>query len=146
MDHAIASRTPTHLWAVGVLSLLWNCFGAYNYSMSRLGNREFLAKSGDPDAILAYIDGMPLYASIGWGLGVWGALLGSVLLLTRSRYAVHAFALSLAGAVVSFTAQYLGPPMPGDTGAGKYIPLVIITLAAAQLWYAMRESKAGVLR
>ena len=32
------------------------------------------------------------------------------------------------------------------TGAAKYMPMVIILLAAAQLWYAMRQSKAGVLR
>ena len=64
---------------------------------------------GDPQVILAYIDGMPMYAHVGWGLGVWMALLGAILLLMRSRYAVHAFALSLIGAVVSFAAQYLGP-------------------------------------
>ena len=27
------SRTPWHLWVVGVLSLLWNCYGGYDYLM-----------------------------------------------------------------------------------------------------------------
>jgi hypothetical protein len=56
--------------------------------------------------------------------------------------------LSLIGAVISLGAQYLGPPPPPEMtqGALKYMPLIIIALAAAQLWYANREHKAGVLR
>jgi len=148
MAHAIEARTPAHLWIVGVLSLLWNCVGGVDYTMTRLRNADYLSQMGDANAILAYIDGMPIYAQIGWGLGVWGALLGSVLLLMRSRFAVHAFAVSLAGAVISLGAQYLGPPMPAsmDSGMAKYMPIVIIVLAAAQLWYAARVAKAGVLR
>ncbi len=148
MDTAVTARTPAHLWIVGALSLLWNCIGGVDYTMTRLRNVDYLAMAGDPNVILAYIDAMPMYAQIGWGLGVWGALLGSILLLMRSRYAVHAFAVSLAGAVISLGAQYLGSPMPAEMAAGmaKYMPLVIIALAAAQLWYALRERKAGVLR
>jgi len=148
MAHAIEARTPAHLWIVGVLSLLWNSIGGVDYTMTRLRNADYLSQVGDPEAILAYIDAMPLYAQVGWGLGVWGALIGSVLLLMRSRYAVHAFGVSLAGAVVSLGGQYLGPPMPAsmEVGMAKYMPIVIIALAAAQLWYAMRQAKAGVLR
>lgn len=148
MEQAASGRAPTHLWIVGVLSLLWNCVGGVDYTMTRLRNADYLSQMGDANAILAYIDGMPIYAQVGWGLGVWGALLGSVLLLMRSRYAVHAFAVSLVGAVVSLGSQYFGPPPPAgmDSGMTKYMPLVIIALAAAQLWYAMRERKTGVLR
>ena len=35
--------------------------------------------------MLACIDSLPIYALIGWGLGVWMGLLGSILLLLRSR-------------------------------------------------------------
>lgn len=148
MDQAIGGRTPAHLWIVGVLSLLWNSFGGYDYTMTRLRNVNYLSQMGDANAILAYIDAMPMYAQIGWGLGVWGAVLGSILLLMRSRFAVHAFAVSLLGAVLSFAAQYLGPPMPGgmDSNASKYIPLLIVALAALQLWYAVRQARTRVLR
>lgn len=149
MQQAVSARTPAHLWIVGILSLVWNCFGAYDYLMTRLHNMKYLASmGGDPNVMLAYIEGMPMYAQIGWGLGVWGAVLGSVLLLLRSRYAVHAFAASVLGAVLSFAAQYLGPPPPPEMtqGAMKYVPLFIIVLALAQLWYAMRQTKTGVLR
>ena len=148
MQQAVAARTPVHLWIVGILSLLWNCFGAYDYIMTRMRNTEYLAQMGDPNVILSWVDSLPLYAQIGWGLGVWSALLGSVLLLMRSRYALYAFAASLVGMALSFGGQYLGPPMPPEMNAGamKYVPILIIALGLVQAWYAWRETKDGVLR
>jgi hypothetical protein len=148
MQQAVSARTPAHLWIVGILSLLWNCFGAYDYTMSHMRNMDYLAKMGDPNVMLAYMDSMPMYAKFGWGLGVWAALLGSLLLLMRSRYAVHAFALSIVGMVLSFGGQYLGPTPPAamTEGMAKYVPLFIIVLGLAQLWYAWRERGEGVLR
>ena len=148
MQQAVAARTPVHLWIVGILSLLWNCFGAYDYTMTRMRIMDYLAQMGDPNVILNWVDSLPFYAQVGWGLGVWSALLGSVLLLMRSRYALYAFAASLVGMALSFGGQYLGPPPPPEmnSGAMKYVPLVIILLGLAQAWYAWRETKNGVLR
>jgi hypothetical protein len=149
MQQVVSARAPAHLWIVGILSLLWNCFGAYDYTMSHMRDMKYLGSmGGDPNVMLAYMDSMPMYAKIGWGLGVWAALLGSVLLLMRSRYAVHAFALSFLGMILSFAGQYFGPPMPPEMTAGamKYVPLLIMALGLVQLWYGRREEKAGVLR
>ena len=144
-------RTPTHLWIVGILSLLWNCFGGYDYLMTKMRNMDYLAgmtpPGVDPGTLLAYIDGMPLYAQFGWGLGVWSALLGSVLLLMRNRYAVWAFILSLVGMALSFGYMFFGPPMPGSEEAGmmKYMPLIIVILGLAQFAYARAVEKKGLL-
>jgi hypothetical protein len=148
MQQAVSARTPAHLWFVGILSLLWNCLGAYDYTMSHMRNMDYLGKMGDPNVMLAYMDSMPMYAKFGWGLGVWAALLGSVFLLMRSRYAVHAFALSVIGMLLSFGGRYLGPTPPAamTQGMAKYVPIFIIVLALAQLWYAWRERGEGVLR
>jgi hypothetical protein len=148
MQQAVSARTPAHLWIVGILSLLWNCFGAYDHVMTRMRNTDYLAQMGDPNMILSWIDSMPIYAQIGWGLGVWSALLGAVLLLMRSRYAVWAFGLSLIGMALSFGEQWLGTPPPPElnVGAMKYMPLVIVALGIAQFWYAWRQRSSGVLR
>ena len=115
MQDTVQTRAPAHLWIVGILSLLWNCFGGYDYTMSRMRNLDYLASmGGDPNTMLAYMDSMPIWVAFGWGLGVWAALLGSILLLMRSRYAVHAFIASLVGMVLSFGGQYLGPPQPPE--------------------------------
>jgi len=149
---AAPMRTPAHLWVVGILSLLWNCFGGYDYLMSRMHNMDYLASMTPPGVdvttMIDYIDGMPMYAQIGWGLGVWAALVGSVLLLMRHRYAVWAFGLSIAGMIMSFGYMFFGPPMPGSEQAGmmKYMPLIIVVLGLAQFAYARGVERKGLLR
>ncbi|HSR00599.1 MAG TPA: hypothetical protein VLM36_11885 [Sphingomicrobium sp.] len=152
MQQAVSARAPAHLWIVGVLSLLWNCFGAYDYTMTRTHNMEYLKKAMpgiDPNAGLAWIESMPMYAQIGWGMGVWLALLGSVLLLIRSRWAVWSFGLSLVGAVLSIGYQMLlAPPMPGAGASAmmKVMPAVILIIAVALFLYARAQEKKGILR
>jgi hypothetical protein len=147
-EEVVRTRAPIHLWIVGILSLLWNLFGAIDYMMTRTRNMEYLSQMGDPSRMLAYIEGMPMWAQAGWGLGVWAALAGSVLLLMRSQWAMWAFALSLIGMALSFGEQYLGPPPPPEMteGAMKYMPIVIIIVGIAQFWYARAMEKKGVLR
>ena len=151
MATAAPMRTPMHLWIVGVLSLLWNAYGSLDYLMTRMRNTDWLAAhmpGVDPSAALTYFDSMPLYAQIGWGLGVWSALVGAVLLLMRNRYAVWAFGLSLVGMALSFGYIFLiGPPMPGSEEAGmmEYMPLLIVILGIAQFAYARAAEKKGLL-
>jgi hypothetical protein len=140
-----------HLWIVGALSLLWSCFGCYDYTMTRLRDTDYIAKAMpgvDPNVALAWVDHMPLYAQVGWGLGVWLALAGSILLLLRNRWAVWSYGLSLVGAILSLGYQIaLAPPLPGAEGPMFTImPYVIIAVAAFLLWYAWSAEKKGVLR
>ena len=152
MQQAVAARTPAHVWIVGVLSLLWGCFGAYDYTMTRMRNTDYIASAMpgvDPNAALAWVDSMPMYAQIGWGLGVWAGLLGAILLLMRSRWAMWSFGVSLVGALASLGYQIaLAPPMPGagESAMMKYMPYVIIAICAALFLYARAQTAKGVLR
>jgi hypothetical protein len=152
MQQAVSARAPAHLWIVGLLSFVWSCFGAYDYTMTRMRNTDYIAAAmpgTDPNAVLAWIDAFPIYAQIGWALGVWMGLLGSVLLLLRSRWAVWAYGLSLVGALLGLGYQIaMAPPLPGahESALMKMIPYVIILIAAVLLWYANAMQKKGVLR
>jgi hypothetical protein len=150
MQEAVSARTPVHLWIVGILSLLWNCFGAYDYTMTRTRNMDYLSSAMpgvDPNTFLTWVDGFPMYARAGWALGVWLGLLGAVLLLMRSRWAVWSFGVSLVGAVLSLGYQIaLAPPLEGASGPMfTVMPYVIILIAAFLAWYAWTMEK-GVLR
>jgi hypothetical protein len=149
MQEAVSARTPAHLWIVGILSLLWNCFGCYDYLMSRMHNAGYLKSmmpDVDPAVAFGYMDSMPLYASAGWGLGVWGGLLGSILLLLRSRYAFHAFVLSLIGMVLSFGYQlFVATNVPVGMD-NPIVPAVITVIGLFLAWYAWTMDKKGVLR
>ena len=148
---ATHARTPLQLWIVGALALLWNGFGAYDYVMTRMRNTDYLAgmmPAVDPNAMLAWVDAFPVWASAGWALGVWGGLAGSILLLMRNRWAVLAFAVSQIGALLGLGYQILAaPPLAGAEGAMNAImPYVIILVALALFLYARAMKAKGVLR
>ena len=142
-----ATKVPVGFWVIAGLSLLWNAFGACDYVMTRMRNTEWLSQAGDPKVLLAWIDSFPIWAQIAWPIGVWGSVLGSVLLLLRSRHAATAFIVSLAGAVVSFSYQFASAtPASLDTTANKLIPLMILVIIAALWLYAKRCAEKGILK
>jgi hypothetical protein len=148
---ATQARTPVHLWIVGVLALLWNGIGVYDYLMTRMRNTDYLASmmpTVDPNAMLAWIDAFPIWAQAGWALGVWGGLLGAILLLMRNRWAVPVFAVSLVGALLGLGYQILAaPPLAGAEGAmNDIMPFVIILIALALFLYARATRAKDVLR
>jgi hypothetical protein len=152
MDHADRGRVPVNLWIVGALALLWNAFGCYDYLMTRMRNTDYLAEmmpTVDPAAVLAWVDAFPIWAQFGWGLGVWGGLVGAILLLLRSRWAVLAMGLSLLGAILGLGYQALAaPPLKGMEGstAAAVMPYIIIGVALALFVYARSMRAKGVLR
>ena len=152
MDGTATTATPKSVYIVGVLSLLWSAFGCYDYLMTKMRDTDYLASmmpGADPNAILAWIDGFPVWAQFGWGLGVWGGLVGSALLLIRSRWAVPAFLASLIGAILGLGYQLVAAePMPGDSGGmmTKLMPIIIIAIAVALCLYARAMRGKGVLR
>ena len=149
MDQATArQKPPLSFWVVSILGLIWNAFGGFDYWMTRTRNVDYLAQAGDPQVVLAWIDSFPLWAQICWGLGVWGSIAGSVLLLLRSRHAVSAFLVSLVGALGSFSYQLLMSDVPAslDTTGGKVIPIVILAIVAFLWQFSKREVAKGLLR
>lgn len=145
---ADGTKTPWHLWLVGVLSLLWNGFGGYDFIMTNTQGEAYMRASGMTQPMIDYFLAMPTWMYVPWTLGVWGAIAGSVLLLLRMKWAVHAFGLSLIGAVVSLVFGLMNP-MPGlppEMAVMKFMPWIIAAIAAFLLWYAWTMGKRGVLR
>ena len=137
-------QVPWHLWAVGAVSLLWNAFGAYDYTMSKLSPESYFHQMGLNDASVAYMMAFPAWLTAFWALGVWGSVAGSVLLLVRSRHAVAAFALSLLGLAVSQGYQALAMHPPESPPVA--LTAMIWGSLALLLWYAWAMARRGVLR
>lgn len=148
-------KTPWHLWIVGAVTLLWNAGGAYDYVMVRTGNPDYLdamtsqGSAEQAETYLAYLADFPIWVSTCWALGVWGAVLGSALLLLRSRYALHAFSVSFLGMLGnSLWGYFLSPtPMTQMMGSGAVLfSIAIFVVALLLILYARAMSKRGVLR
>ena len=140
------TRTPAHLWIVGILALCFNGLGCIDYTLTNLKNPAWLAKM-PPDQI-AYMATLPAWLTAFWAIGVWGGLAGAILLVLRSRYAVWALGLSLVGAVVGMGYQMFVAKMPPSmkAGAGGYMPWVIIVIAALFYAYSVNAEKKALLR
>ena len=142
----MTERTPWHLWLVGVLAILWNGFGCFDYVMTQTRRDEWFAQMGMTEIQLAYFNAMPAWTHAAWAIGVWGGLIGAILLLLRRKWAVHVFALSflgwLAGAIYAFGLsdgiEAMGPMWP--------MQFLIGGIALFFVWYAWKMSKRGVLR
>jgi uncharacterized membrane protein len=131
-------KTPVHLWIVGVVSLLWNAVGAFDYTMTKMQNAEYLAAFTPEQQ--AWFATFPLWANIGYGLGIWGSFIGSAAMMLRSRHAVTLFAVSFAGAAVS----HLGQALAGVLPVG--LTVMIMGVIAALWWYCRRSAGQGILR
>ena len=145
---ADGTKTPWHLWLVGVVSLLWNGFGGYDFIMSTTQGETYWRASGMTQPMIDYYNAMPTWMYGPWIIGVWGAVIGSILLLLRNKLAVPAFALSLLGAAGSLVYGLMNPMsgLPPAMAMMAYMPWVILVIAALLLWYAWTMHKAGVLR
>lgn len=140
--NAATGKTPWHLWAVGIVTLLWNSVGIWSYMSTQMGKLDGLGMS---DEAIAYVTGFPVWADSLWALGVWGAFIGSVLLLLRLRWAVASFAISVVGLVGTTVYQRVLTELPAEM-AGWGLPVVIWITTLFSLWYAMKMRREGVLR
>lgn len=141
------ATTPWHYWVVTVLAILWNAFGAYDYFMSKTGGDAYLKTSGMTDAQIAHMHAYPLWMTADWAIGVWGGLLGALLLLARTRYAFHVFVASLAAFVVMLIYTYVlsdGGKVMGPQAMA--FSLVILAGCLFFVWYSRMMTRRGVLR
>ncbi len=137
---------PWHLWLVGVLTLLWNGVGAFDYLMTKTKNASYMG-AFTPEQ-LEYFYGFPAWVVACWALSVWGGVVGSALLLLRRRWAVPVLAVSLAAMLPTWVYNYLltdGLRIMGGAGAATFSAAIFVVALA--LWlYARRLANANVLR
>ncbi len=140
----MTTSTPWHLWAVGAVALLWNGYGGYDYVMTQTNNAAYLAQFTPEQR--AYFDSFPMWMEAVWAIGVWGAVLGSVLLLLRSKWAFHAFLASLIAFAVSVVYGQMseGAAVMGTTG--MIFSAAIFLLGLGFVMYSRMMTRKGVLR
>lgn len=140
-----ATKAPAHLWIIGIVSLLWNAVGAFDYLASQLKIESYMSQF-TPE-LLDYFYGFPAWAIAAWAVGVWGAFLGSVSLLLRKSWAVWLFGASILGLVVN--SLYTCVLSNGIEIMGKGSAVftgVIWVIALLLFFYARAMARRGVLR
>lgn len=138
-------RTPWHLWVVGILALLWNVMGAFDYLMTQTKNAAYMGQF-TPEQ-LEFFYGFPAWVVSAWAIAVWGGVLGSLLLLLRRGLAYGVFLVSfVALAVTTFHNFVLTNGLEAMGGAGTLMfSALIVVVAILLIVYSGAQKKRGVL-
>ncbi len=142
IERPAPARAPWHLWLVGILSLLWNASGAWTIISAQSGAPMDM----DANEIAYYAAQAPWFVAL-TNVVLVSAILAAIALLLRSRWAVHLYALSIAG--IAVTAAYdiaQGTALLLHDQGWLILECVTAGLAIVQLAYAMAMRKRGVLR
>lgn len=137
-------KTPARLWIVGLVSLLWNAMGAFDYSATQLRLGFYMAQFSQEQ--LDYFYGFPAWVDAAWAIAVWSSLLGSVGLLLRKRWAVWLFAIAIVG--LAMTTLYNSVLSNGFEIMGRGavgFTIVIWVIALLLLLFSSRMAGKGVL-
>ena len=140
-------KTPWHLWVVGVIAVLFNAVGVFDFVMVMAQGAAYMESAGMTPGQIAHYQQMPAWMTAVWAIGVWGAILASILLLLRKKLAFPVFALSLGAFLVSLLYTYVltdGGEVMGSEMAMANV--VIIALLLFFIWYSRLMTKRGVLR
>lgn len=114
-------------WAIAVFLLIWNALGAANFMFQ--SDPNFLASL--PPEYQAIIATRPIWATVAFGVAVFGGVLGALLLMFRTKAAVWVLAVSAVGAFVT-TVQ-------GFTWGGV---MQIATAVAAAIYAKLAATRA----
>jgi hypothetical protein len=144
-NQAGRAAAPGHLWLVGILALLWNAMGAWDHWLTVTD--PAVAMADQPPEMLEYVEAMPTWAVSAWGIAVYSAVLGSLLLLLRKRLAGPLFILSFVAMLATNVYTYVlsdGMQLHGSTGQLAFAAAIFV-VALLLVVYTRAMCKRGVL-
>jgi hypothetical protein len=139
-----STKAPVHLWIVGILALLWNAMGAFDYTATQL-RLEFYMSEFTPEK-LEYFYAFPSWVVAFWAIAVWSSLLGALGLLLRKAWAVWMFGAAILGLAITSVYNFIlsdGLAVMGESAA--IFTAVIWVTALLLFFYARAMAKNGVL-
>ena len=141
---SVSNKAPVHLWIVGVLAILWNAMGAFDYSATQLRLDFYMSQFTAEQ--LDYFYAFPAWADASWAIAVWSSLLASFGLLLRKAWCVILFGVAVIAMATNTVYTMVltnGLELMGE-GAGVF-SAVIWVIAIALLLYAMAMRKRSIL-
>lgn len=137
-------KTPFHLWLIGILAVLWNAIGAFDYTATQMQMDFYMSQFSEEQ--LAYFYGFPAWVDAAWAIAVWSSLLGSLMLLLRKALAAWLFGLAILGMIGTSVYNLVltnGLEVMGD--GSMTFTVVIWVIALLLYFYAVAMVKRRVL-
>ncbi|MEM7369049.1 MAG: hypothetical protein AAF587_10660 [Bacteroidota bacterium] len=136
------TKIPLWFWIVSGILLVWNIMGVLAYIGQVSLSPEALAAM--PEAEQALYEAVPAWVTGAFAIAVFSGLLACVCLLLRKRWAVPAFIISLAAAVIQSSYNFFLSDAIAVMGAGAAImPTIVLLLCVGQIWFARKAEEEG---
>jgi hypothetical protein len=140
-----STKTPFHLWIVGIIAVLWNAMGAFDYTATHMRLDWYMSQFTAEQ--LDYFYAFPAWVVAAWAIAVWGSLLASFMLLFRKSLAVWLFGIAVIAMVLTSVYNFIltnGLELMGEGAIG--FSAVIWAIALFLFFYSRAMAKRGVLR
>ena len=135
-------KTPWHLWLVGVIAVLFNAIGVFDFVMSMTQGAAYMASAGMTPDQIAHYQAMPGWMTVVWAVGVFAAFLASIFILLRKKLALPIFVLSLAAFLVSLLYTYV--LTNGGAVMGQQMAIMSAVIAGLLVFFAGYSRFMGV--
>jgi hypothetical protein len=148
MTEAHATKTPGrpwHLWLVGMVGGLWSLIGVMSFMLTEMKVEAVMSQY--PPEQRQYFESFPWWAVAFWAIGVFGGVVGCLLLLLKNRLAFHVLVASVIGAIVSNLGGLFllgGMKVMGGASALGFASFIIV-FGAFLAYYARAMGKKGLL-
>lgn len=139
--HPQPVRVPLHFWPVGLVLLLWNCWGLLGAIAAQV---RLIPQM--PEEAIAHLDRQPLWFMIVGDLSPLAGAAGALALLVQSRWAPGLFRIQIAVLVLANAYEMVigRSPLLTVPEARVSTAFLLVTLVA-QTIYAQRVAKRGLL-
>ena len=135
------TKRPWHLWLISILSILWYLSGTYTILMAQAGK---LPKLSVEEA--AYYSSQPIWFVILTDISLLSALIASIALIIKSRFAFRFFSLSLSTIFITNIYDLAAGTSRALANTGAMIvTILIVTIAILLLMYTWLMKKRSIL-
>jgi hypothetical protein len=136
---------PWHLWLVGIIGGLWSLMGVLSFMLTQMNVEAVMSRF--PPEQREYFETLPWWAVAFWAIGVFGGVIGCLLLILKNRLAFHALLASVIGMLVCNLGGLflLGGLTVMSEPSDLALTVFPILVAAFLACYAGMMSRRGVL-
>lgn len=127
-------------WLIAILALIWSLLGSINFLVQM--SPEMLANFRESERII--IETRPMWATLAFGLAVFGGTGAAFLLLLKKSVALYLFSASFIGVLVTML-HSLGSGITFGVAEIIGIILMPVVVAAFLIWYCKRCEQKGWL-
>ncbi len=138
------NKPTTSFWIIGIVALIWNLMGVYEYLKIAYMTAEELFALPPEEQVL--YENIPAWVTAAFALAVFGGSLGCILLLLRKKLATLVFIISFVSILAQMTYNLLMSKVMEVYGpVGFIMPVMVIAVGAFLVWYSRKTQAQGIL-